>query len=143
MSKFRFGALSRSKQDPKGVTNVLLILLDDVGFGQFSVAGVGVPSPKMEEPAQRGGTLHPIPHRCGMRATRLTERNHQVARAGNITEVATGYDGSTGITPKDTATVAEILRQNGYINVWFGKNHNTPIYETTPMGSFDHWPNGR
>src|SRR5262249_21603073 len=133
------------RKAPKGAPNVLLILLDDVGFGQFSVSGGGVPSPKMEELAKEGVLFNRFhttavcsPSRCAL----LPGRNHHVAGTGNITEVATGYDGYTGIIPKDTATVAEILRQNGYITAWFGKNHNTPIYETSPMGPFDHWPNG-
>jgi arylsulfatase A-like enzyme len=133
------------RKAPKGAPNVLLILLDDVGFGQFSVSGGGVPSPKMEELAKEGvlfNRFHTTAVCSPSRAALLTGRNHHVAGTGNITEVATGYDGYTGIIPKDTATVAEILHQNGYITAWFGKNHNTPIYETSPMGPFDHWPNG-
>jgi arylsulfatase len=133
------------RKAPKGAPNVLLILLDDCGFGQFSVAGGGVPSPKMEELAKEGlffNRFHTTAVCSPSRAALLTGRNHHVAGTGNITEVATGYDGYTGIIPKDTATVAEILHQNGYITSWFGKNHNTPIYETSPMGPFDHWPNG-
>jgi arylsulfatase A-like enzyme len=130
---------------PKGAPNVLLVLLDDVGFGQFSVAGGGVPSPKMEELAKQGvlfNRFHTTAVCSPTRAALLTGRNHHVAGTGNITEVATGYDGYTGIIPKDTATVAQILRENGYITAWIGKNHNTPIYETSPMGPFDRWPNG-
>lgn len=133
------------RKAPKGAPNVLLILLDDVGFGQFAVSGGGVPSPKMDELAKEGvlfNRFHTTAVCSPSRAALLTGRNHHVAGSGNITEVATGYDGYTGIIPKDTATVAEILRQNGYITAWFGKNHNTPIYETSPMGPFDHWPNG-
>ncbi|MCO8120904.1 sulfatase-like hydrolase/transferase [Stieleria sp. TO1_6] len=123
----------------------MLILLDDVGFGQFSVSGGGVPSPAMEKLAKEGvfyNRFHTTAVCSPTRAALLTGRNHHVAGTGNITEVATGYDGYTGIIPKDTATIAEILRQNGYITSWFGKNHNTPAYETSPMGPFEHWPNG-
>ncbi|OJU36271.1 MAG: arylsulfatase [Alphaproteobacteria bacterium 65-37] len=133
------------RKAPKGAPNVLLVLLDDVGFGQFSVTGGGVPSPKMEELAKEGvlfNRFHTTAVCSPSRAALLTGRNHHVAGTGNITEVATGYDGYTGIIPKDTATIAEMLHQNGYITAWFGKNHNTPIYETSPMGPFDHWPNG-
>lgn len=63
-----------------------------------------------------------------------------MAGTGIITELATGYDGYTGIIPKSTATIAETLRQNGH-TAWLGKNHNPPVYETSPMGPFDHWPN--
>lgn len=130
---------------PQGAPNVLLVLLDDVGFGQFSVTGGGVPSPYMDALAKDGllfNRFHTTAVCSPSRAALLTGRNHHVAGTGNITEVATGYDGYTGIIPKDTATVAEILRENGYITSWVGKNHNTPIYETSVMGPFDHWPNG-
>ncbi|MEC5398050.1 arylsulfatase [Uliginosibacterium sp. H1] len=133
------------RKAPAGAPNVLLILLDDAGFGQFSVAGGGVPSPKLDQLARDGlffNRFHTTAVCSPSRAALLTGRNHHVAGTGNITEVATGYDGYTGIIPKDTATVAEMLRQNGYITAWVGKNHNTPIYETSPMGPFDHWPNG-
>ncbi|MFO1098682.1 MAG: arylsulfatase [Xanthobacteraceae bacterium] len=130
---------------PKGAPNVLVILLDDVGFGQFSVSGGGVPSPSLDALAHRGlfyNRFHTTALCSPTRAALLTGRNHNVSGTGVITELATGYDGYTGIIPKDTATVAEILRQNGYITSWFGKNHNTPIYETSAVGPFDHWPNG-
>lgn len=130
---------------PEGAPNVLLVLLDDAGFGQFSVAGGGVPSPNMEALAKDSvmfTRFHTTAVCSPTRAALLTGRNHHVAGTGNITEVATGYDGYTGIIPKDTATIGEILRQNGYITAWFGKNHNTPIYETSMTGPFNHWPNG-
>lgn len=130
---------------PAGAPNVLVILLDDVGFGQFAVSGGGVPSPSLEALAHEGllyNRFHTTALCSPTRAALLTGRNHNVSGTGVITELATGYDGYTGIIPKDTATVAEILRQNGYITSWFGKNHNTPIYETSAVGPFDHWPNG-
>lgn len=130
---------------PDAAPNVLLVLLDDVGFGQFSVSGGGVPSPNMEALAKDGvlfTRFHTTAVCSPTRAALLTGRNHHVAGTGNITEVATGYDGYTGVIPRDTATVGEILRQNGYITAWFGKNHNTPIYETSMAGPFNHWPNG-
>lgn len=130
---------------PAGAPNVLLVLLDDVGFGQFSVAGGGVSAPNMEKLATEGlffNRFHTTALCSPTRAALLTGRNHHVAGTGIITELATGYDGYTGIIPKSTATVAETLRQNGYITAWIGKNHNTPIYETSSMGPFDHWPNG-
>ncbi|MFI8480219.1 sulfatase-like hydrolase/transferase [Pseudomonas sp. NPDC078700] len=132
------------RKAPDGAPNVLLVLLDDVGFGQFSVSGGGVPAPHMETLAKEGtffNRFHTTAVCSSTRAALLTGRNHHVAGTGNITEVATGYDGYTGIIPKDTATFAEVMRQNGYITSWIGKNHNTPIYETSPMGPFDHWPN--
>ncbi|WP_118132973.1 arylsulfatase [Oceanicella sp. SM1341] len=130
---------------PEGAPNVLLVLLDDVGFGQFGVTGGGVPSPAMDALAAEGLTFtrfHTTALCSPTRAALLTGRNHNVAGTGVITELATGYDGYTGVIPKDTATVSEILRQNGYATAWIGKNHNTPIYETSAAGPFDHWPNG-
>lgn len=130
---------------PEGAPNVLLVLLDDVGFGQFDVTGGGVPSPAMDALAAEGLTytrFHTTALCSPTRAALLTGRNHNVAGTGVITELATGYDGYTGVIPKDTATVSEILRQNGYTTAWIGKNHNTPIYETSAAGPFDHWPNG-
>jgi len=133
------------RKAPANAPNVLLVLLDDVGYGQFSVSGGGVPAPHMDKLANEGiefTRFHTTAVCSPSRAALLTGRNHHVAGTGNITELATGYDGYTGIIPKDTATVAAVLRQNGYITSWIGKNHNTPIYETSPMGPFDHWPNG-
>lgn len=129
---------------PEGAPNVLLVLLDDAGFGQFAVSGGGVPSPNMQKLAAEGvfyNRFHTTALCSPTRAALLTGRNHHSAGTGIITELATGYDGYTGIIPKSTATVAEVLRQNGYATAWIGKNHNTPVYETSPIGPFDHWPN--
>jgi len=155
---FRFqGQVGRTYQDsdpptfpevvrpPKGAPNVLLILLDDVGFGQFSVFGGGVPSPNMEKLAAQGlryTRFHTTALCSPTRAALLTGRDHHVAATGVITELATGYDGYTGIIPKSAGSVAEILRQNGYATAWIGKNHNTPAWETSEVGPFDHWPSG-
>ena len=155
---FRFkGQVGRTYQDsdpptfpqivrpPKGAPNVLLILLDDVGFGQFSAFGGGVPSPNMEKLAAQGLRyirFHTTALCSPTRAALLTGRDHHVAGTGMITETATGYDGYTGIIPKSAGTLAEILKQNGYATAWIGKNHNTPAWETSEVGPFDHWPSG-
>jgi arylsulfatase A-like enzyme len=155
---FRFkGQVGRTYQDsapptfpgilrpPKGAPNVLLILLDDVGFGQFSVFGGGVPSPNMEKLAAQGlrySRFHTTALCSPSRAALLTGRDHHMAATGVITELATGYDGYTGIIPKSAGTVAEILKENGYATAWIGKNHNTPAWETSEVGPFDHWPSG-
>ena len=130
---------------PEGAPNIVLILLDDVGFGQFSVFGGGVSSPNMEKLAAQGlryNRFHTTALCSPTRAALLTGRNHHVTGNGSITEAATGYDGYTGIIPKSTGTVAEILRQNGYATAWVGKNHNTPVWETSEIGPFDRWANG-
>jgi arylsulfatase A-like enzyme len=123
----------------------LLILLDDVGFGQFSTFGGGVPSPNIDKLAAHGlryTRFHTTALCSPTRAALLTGRDHHVAGTGVITELATGYDGYTGIIPKSAGTVSEILRQNGYATAWIGKNHNTPAWETSEVGPFDHWPSG-
>jgi arylsulfatase A-like enzyme len=130
---------------PKGAPNVLLILLDDVGFGQFSTFGGGVPSPNIDKLAANGlryTRFHTTALCSPTRAALLTGRDHHVAGTGVITELTTGYDGYTGIIPKSAGTVSEILRQNGYATAWIGKNHNTPAWETSEVGPFDHWPSG-
>jgi arylsulfatase A-like enzyme len=130
---------------PKGAPNVLLILLDDVGFGQFSVFGGGVSSPNMEKLAAQGlryTRFHTTALCSPTRAALMTGRDHHMAGMGVITELATGYDGYTGIIPKGAGTLAEILKQNGYATAWIGKNHNTPTWETSEVGPFDHWPSG-
>jgi len=76
------------------------------------------------------------------RAALITGRNHHSAAFAGITELATGYDGYTCILPKDCGTVGEVLRQNGYMTAWIGKNHNTPTWETSAAGPFDRWANG-
>jgi arylsulfatase A-like enzyme len=130
---------------PKGAPNILLILLDDVGFGQFSTFGGGVPSPNIDKLAAHGlryTRFHTTALCSPTRGALLTGRDHHVAGTGVITELATGYDGYTGIIPKSAGTVSEILRQNGYATAWIGKNHNTPAWETSEVGPFDHWPSG-
>jgi len=130
---------------PKGAPNIVLVLLDDVGFGQFSVFGGGVSAPNMERLASQGlryNRFHTTALCSPTRAAMLTGRDHHMSGNGGITELATGYDGYTSIIPRSTGTVAEILRQNGYATAWLGKNHNTPIWETSEIGPFDRWANG-
>ena len=76
------------------------------------------------------------------RAAPITGRNHHSAAFAGITELATGYDGYTCILPRSCGTVGEVLRQNGYVTAWIGKNHNTPTWETSAAGPFDRWANG-
>jgi arylsulfatase len=128
----------------QGAPNIVLIMLDDVGFGQFDVFGGGVPSPAMDKLAREGLRYNRF-HTAGIcspsRAALLTGRNPHAAGFGNVGEMSTGYDGYTGTIPRSTATVAEILRQHGYSTAMFGKNHNTPGWEAGPVGPFNHWPN--
>ena len=132
-------------QAPKGAPNVLLILIDDAGFGQFSTFGGGVPSPTMDKLAAEGlrfNRFHTTALCSPTRAALITGRNHHSTSFGVISETATGYDGYTCILPKNCGTVGEVLRQNGYMTAWIGKNHNTPTWELSSAGPFDHWANG-
>ncbi len=132
-------------QPPKGAPNIVLILLDDVGFGQFSTFGGGVPSPTMDRLAAEGlryNYFHTTALCSPTRAALITGRNHHSASFAGITELATGYDGYCCILPRNCGTVGEVLRQNGYMTAWIGKNHNTPTWETSATGPFDRWANG-
>ena len=128
---------------PDGAPNVVLILLDDVGFGQFGTFGGAVPTPELDRLASEGlryNRFHTTAICSPTRAALLTGRNHHVCTFGGIAESATGYDGYLAVIPKRAGMVAEVLRQNGYATAWFGKNHNTPPWDITPSGPFDHWP---
>jgi arylsulfatase A-like enzyme len=120
-------------------------LIDDVGFGQFSTFAGGVPSPTMDRLAAEGlrfNHFHTTALCSPTRASLITGRNHHATSFAGITELATGYDGYTCILPKSCGTVGEMLRQNGYMTAWIGKNHNTPTWETSAAGPFDRWANG-
>ena len=130
---------------PKGAPNVVLILIDDAGYGQFGTFGGQVPTPALDSVAKQGlryTRFHTTALCSPTRAALLTGRNHHSTGNGVITEAATGYDGYTGIIGKDVGTIAEVLRQHGYATSWFGKNHNTPDWETSVVGPFDRWPSG-
>jgi arylsulfatase len=130
---------------PKGAPNIVFILIDDAGYGQFGTFGGQVPTPALDRVAADGlryTRFHTTALCSPTRAALLTGRNHHVAGTGVITEAATGYDGYTGMIAKNVGTMAEVLRQHGYATSWFGKNHNTPDWETSQLGPFDRWPSG-
>lgn len=130
---------------PKGAPNVIVILLDDVGFGQTSTFGGLIPTPNLDKLAAEGlkyNRFHTTAI-CGpSRAALLTGRNHHSANSGFLMEWATGYESYSTMIPRSTATIGEVLRGNGYTSWWFGKNHNTPDWEQTVAGPFDRWPTG-
>ncbi len=131
---------------PEGSPNVLLILLDDVGFGMTSTFGGPVPTPNLDKLAKDGLSytrFHTTALCSPTRAALLTGRNHHSVSTGVIIEMGTGYPGYTGIIPKSTATIAETLRDNGYATAMFGKAHNTPETEISPAGPFENWPTGQ
>jgi arylsulfatase A-like enzyme len=130
---------------PKDAPNVLLVLLDDVGYGQVSTYGGPVPTPAIEKLAQSGlryTQFHTTALCSPTRAALLAGRNHHRMSFGVISEYATGFPGYQSIWPRSAASVAEVLRLNGYATAAFGKWHNTPISEAGPTGPFDRWPTG-
>jgi arylsulfatase A-like enzyme len=128
---------------PAGAPNVLLILIDDAGFGQWGTFGGQVPTPNLDRLAHDGLSytqFHTTALCSPTRAALLTGRNSHSAATGVITEIGSGYPGYSGQIPKSEAMGAEILRQNGYSTAFFGKNHNIPDWETSISGPFDRWP---
>jgi arylsulfatase A-like enzyme len=130
---------------PKDAPNVLIILLDDVGFGQASTFGGEINTPTLSKLADQGvsyNTFHTTSICSPTRAALLTGRNHQRVGNGTIAERAVDWDGYTGVIPKTSATMPEVLRFYGYNTAAIGKWHNTPANQTTAMGPFDRWPTG-
>jgi arylsulfatase len=128
-----------------GSPNVLIILTDDTGFGMASTFGGPAPTPTLERLAKNGlryNRFHTTALCSPTRAALLAGRNHHSVGTGVIIEMGTGYPGYTGIIPRSTALVPEILRGNGYATACFGKWHNTPEPEISPAGPFDRWPTG-
>lgn len=125
--------------------NVLLILLDDVGFGMCSTFGGPVETPNLTKLAKNGLTynrFHTTALCSPTRAALLAGRNHHTVGTGVIIEMGTGYPGYTGIIPKETALISQVLRDNGYATSMLGKWHNTPETDISPAGPFDRWPTG-
>jgi len=130
---------------PKGAPNVLVILLDDVGFGASSAFGGPVNTPTAERLADTGlkyTRLHTTALCAPTRQALLTGRNHHSVGMGMITEAATPAPGYNAIRPNNKAPLPEILMLNGYSTAQFGKCHEVPPWETSPMGPFDRWPTG-
>ena len=130
---------------PAGAPNVVIILLDDVGFGQVSTFGGPVPTPNLDKLAAQGvryNRFHTTAI-CGpSRAALITGRNHHNVGSGFLAEWATGFPSYDNMIPRSTATIGSILKYNGYNTSWFGKNHNTPDWESSIAGPYDRWPTG-
>ncbi|MFM8794220.1 MAG: arylsulfatase, partial [Acidimicrobiales bacterium] len=125
--------------------NIVLVLLDDVGFGTCSTFGGPVPTPALDRVASGGlrfNQFHTTALCSPTRAAMMTGRNHHAVHMGNIPEGASGFPGYDCIIPKEAASVAEVLRQHGYSTGAFGKWHLTPAHEQTLTGPFDRWPMG-
>lgn len=136
---------STALRPPAGAPNVLLILIDDMGFGASSAFGGPCRMPTAERLAQEGTSFtrfHTTALCSPTRQALMTGRNHHTAEMGALAEVASSVPGYTGILPDDCATIAETLRLNGYSTGMFGKMHQTPPWETSPSGPFNRWPTG-
>jgi len=130
---------------PAGAPNVLVVLLDDVGFAASSAFGGPCDTPVAERLAASGlkyTRFHTTALCAPTRQALLTGRNHHAVGMGCITELATSAPGYTGIRPNTAAPVAEILKLNGYSTSQFGKCHEVPVHQSSPMGPFDAWPTG-
>lgn len=130
---------------PAGAPNVVVILLDDVGFAQFGTFGGAVPTPALDRLAADGlryNRYHTTAICSPTRAAMLTGRNHHLSGNGAIPEYATGFPSYNGMWPRSVACLAEVLRGNGYATAAIGKWHNTPNWECGPAGPFDRWPTG-
>ncbi len=128
---------------PKGAPNVVIVLLDDIGFGQSSAFGGPANMPTLDQLAAAGlryNNFHTTALCSPTRTALLTGRNHHVNNAGAIMELATAFPGNTGIRPNSVAPVAEMLRLNGYSSAAFGKYHETPPWEVSVSGPYDRWP---
>ena len=130
---------------PADAPNILLIMLDDVGFGSFGNFGGPVTTPGLDKVANAGliyNQFHTTALCSPTRAALLTGRNHHSVHMGGITEIANSFPGYDSAIPPESATVAQVLRMSGYGTACFGKWHLTPSWEQSPAGPFDRWPTG-
>lgn len=140
-----YSPLPKTSPLPKDAPNILIVLIDDVGPGQSSTFGGEIQTPTMDRIAKEGITYNRF-HTTAMcsptRASLLTGRNHHRVGAGQIAELANDWDGYSGVQPKTSAMIAEVLKDYGYSTAAWGKWHNTPAEHTTAAGPFDYWPTG-
>ncbi|MCB7135227.1 arylsulfatase [Cellulosimicrobium marinum] len=130
---------------PEGAPNVVVILLDDVGFGASSAFGGPCRTPTAERLAAGGlrfNRFHTTALCAPTRQALLTGRNHHSVGMGSITETATSAPGNSSLRPNTKAPLALTLKLNGYSTAQFGKCHEVPVWQTSPMGPFDAWPSG-
>ena len=128
---------------PPNAPNVLLVMIDDMGFGMSSAFGGPIHMPTVERLANEGlryNHFHTTALCSPTRAALLSGRNHHMNNMGGITEIATAFPGNTGQRPNNVAPLAEMLRLNGYSTGFFGKNHETAAWEVSPSGPTDRWP---
>jgi len=132
-------------QPPANAPNILLIMTDDVGFGASSGFGGLIDTPTFDALGAQGvrfNRFHTTSMCSPTRAALLTGRNHHAVDSGAIANLARDLPGYTSAIPDSAATIADVLRANGYVTAFLGKNHNTPEWESGAMGPFDRWPTG-
>jgi len=130
---------------PRGAPNVLIVLIDDVGFGATSAFGGPCHTPNFEKLAANGlkyNRFHTTALCSPTRQALLTGRNHHSCGMGSITECATSAPGVSSVLPNTISPIARTLKLNGYSTSQFGKCHELPVWQTSPMGPFDAWPTG-
>ncbi|MFE5709268.1 sulfatase-like hydrolase/transferase [Streptomyces sp. NPDC056501] len=135
----------RPLMPPAQAPNMMVIMLDDVGFGATSTFGGPCATPVFDRLAENGlryTRFHTTALCSPSRAALLTGRNHHSVGMGGVTEIATSAPGYNSIRPNTKAPVAEVLRLNGYSTAQFGKCHEVPVWQTSPAGPFDAWPTG-
>jgi arylsulfatase A-like enzyme len=135
----------RPLRAPSGAPNVIIVLIDDMGFGASSAYGGPCAMPVAEQLAKIGLTytrFHTTALCSPTRQALLTGRNHHSVNMAAITELATSFPGYTSVRPDSAATIAQTLKLNGYSTAAFGKMHQTPVWETSASGPFDRWPTG-
>ena len=130
---------------PQNAPNVVIVLIDDIGFGSSSAFGGPINMPTLERLAASGlkyNRFHTTALCSPTRVALLTGHNHHANNAGAIMELATAFPGNTGVRPASITPLAEILRQNGFSTAAFGKYHETPPWEVSTSGPYDRWPTG-
>jgi arylsulfatase len=135
----------RDLRPPEGAPNVLIILIDDAGFGSSSAFGGPCQTPNAEKLAAAGlkyTRFHTTALCSPSRQALLTGRNHHSCGMGGITEIATGAPGYNSVLPNTISPLARTLKLNGYATAQFGKCHEVPVWQTSPVGPFDAWPTG-
>ena len=128
---------------PEGAPNVLVVLIDDVGFGASSAFGGPCATPTADRLAAGGlryNRFHTTALCAPTRAALLSGRNHHSVGMGSITETATSAPGNNSLRPNTKAPLAMTLKLNGYSTAQFGKCHEVPVWQSSPMGPFDAWP---
>ena len=129
----------------QGAPNIVLILVDDVGFSATSTFGGAIQTPNFDKLAAAGlryNNFHVNSLCSPTRAALLSGRNNHQVGFGAVAEAASGFPGYNSLWPKSAASIAEVLKDNGYSTAAFGKWHNTPIWQVSPVGPFDRWPTG-